>query len=243
MVGFLIPFIFLFTVIIVSHVKFKEDHESTKIAILVSLIIGLLGFWSYSLTISPQIHPNLLDISFIITIFIAIFSIIQLSNLQKWRVFYPFLVSLIFLIIQFWSKNFADLFLKIAIIFPIISFAVEFPSIATILIGYPLLLLRKGGLAGTILVFWIFRLLSLVLLFNIIRNTFRERLRIRNSFINKFLSNYLSFFILWNLFTLLIFLVKKEIEPVVLLNYILLLPAAISLLLMFQEKFLKRDHS
>jgi len=237
-----IPFIFLFVIIIVAHSKFEDGHESTKIAILVSLLIGLLTYWGYNLRVSPQIHPNLLDISFMITTFIALFSIKKVSHLQKVRIFYPFIVSLIFLIIQFWSKGFGDLFLKLAIVFPVISFAVEFPSIAIILTSYPLLLLHRGNLTSSIFVLWIFRLLSLALFFDMIRKVIKDKIRIKSNFIKQFLSNYISFFIIWNSFTLFIFLIKKEIIFTTLLNYILLLPIGISLLLILQERLLKSNN-
>lgn len=236
----MIPLILVSFTLIISFINFGENQTIKKITFLIPFIIALFSYWSATFMNTPPLHPNLLDLTFLLTIYIAISSILKISWKPSLRIIFPFFVSFVFMILQFHFNQFGDLFLKLAMIFPIISFSIEFPFVATILTIYLPLMLNKGGIEIKILIAWIFRLLSLALLFNILRKYLFKKLKIKNAFIKKLLSNYFSFIIIWHIYTIIILLIRHKIEFISLINTLILVPLVISLLIMFQEKFLSK---
>lgn len=231
---FLIPLVIVFIILVVSKTNFGTG-ATIKNAIIITLLVALLSYWTYTFTSTPQIHPNLIDLMYIITLFVALFSITETTLYEKFRIVFPFFVSLAVIMFQFWFKHNQDLFMKVALIYPIVSFSVHALTISTLLTIQPLSLLDNAELKSSIVILWILRLISIALFFNFLRKIIENKLKIKNTLFKIFLSNYLSFLIIWNIFTILIFFIRLQIGLLSIINYTLLLPTIISLLLIIQE--------
>jgi hypothetical protein len=68
---YFIPLLIIASILAISSMDFDPNQQLTKIAFLMPFIIALFANWSSVYNLSPPLHPNLLDVLFLLTLYVA----------------------------------------------------------------------------------------------------------------------------------------------------------------------------
>lgn len=206
---FLIPSLIIISILSITFgYEAREEQKTNKIMLLIPFILALFSHWALSFNTSPPVHPNLLDLTYFLTLLISIMYLIVgrdvLINLA-----YIFIVVFGFAIFGMNNKFLGDFFIKISLIYPLIAFSIYAYWIFVVpFLGFAFKI-RSANLREVLYWVWILKFLVLALTFPLLYKYLQKKINKKfNKFVTNFLSSYISFLITWYPLTLVLFILR-----------------------------------
>lgn len=240
---FVVPILIVSLIFLLSIAPETEKlNKTTKLLLLIPLIIVLFQQWQELESFAPPVHPNILDFIFILAVYVGVISFLApkwiFLNILWVSVFSGVLLSYTGLV---HSNTLGDFIWKTGLSYSMLGFALIDIPLGVISLLSQAFILKSLPITGHYWI-WIIRFLTVIIVLPILFNYLTKKFKLTKIW-KQFILSYLIFSGLWFSFIPIFYyyLGNRTFERIV--DDVLFLPITISLLILIQQKFLLKPQA